>query len=102
MYRPSVEGGRGSFCVQLYCGGSKRPGASTGPLAGGQGRERERESNVVAHELAALARRNTHTAVWLGQVPACVADLTKSDCKPSIKLSFTRKEKKQSTVYANS
>ena len=39
-----------------------------------------RESNQVAHELAQLARKNTHTAVWLRQAPACVHDLIKSGC----------------------
>ena len=42
-----------------------------------------RECNLVAHKLASFARRNTHTAVWLGQVPACVVDLIKNDCKTS-------------------
>jgi hypothetical protein len=41
------------------------------------------ELPLVAHELASLARRNTHAVVWLGQSPACVADLIKKDCKPS-------------------
>jgi hypothetical protein len=26
----------------------------------------KRECNFIVHELASLARRNTHTAVWLG------------------------------------
>jgi len=39
-----------------------------------------RDCNKVANELAALARRNTHSAVWLGQAPACVTDLINSDC----------------------
>ena len=39
-----------------------------------------RDCNKVANELAALARRNTHLAVWLGQAPACVTDLINSDC----------------------
>lgn len=40
----------------------------------------KRECNLVANELALLARRNTHTAVWLGQAPACILDLVKDDC----------------------
>ena len=34
----------------------------------------KRECNLVANDLANLARRNTHTAVWLGRAPACVED----------------------------
>ena len=44
----------------------------------------KRECNLVAHELAHLARRNIHTAVWLGRTPACVHYLVKNDCNPSI------------------
>jgi hypothetical protein len=44
----------------------------------------KRECNLVAHELASLARRNTHTAVWLGHSSTCVADLINDDCKPSV------------------
>lgn len=42
-----------------------------------------RVCNMVANELAYLARRNTHTAVWLGQAPVCVVDLIKADCNTS-------------------
>ena len=38
----------------------------------------KRECNLVAHDLAHLARRNTHTAVWIGQAPTCVHDLIKN------------------------
>ena len=41
------------------------------------------ECNLVAHELAHLTRRTTHTAVWLGRAPACVVDLVNNDCNPS-------------------
>lgn len=40
----------------------------------------KRACNQVANELAALARRNTHSAVWLEQAPACVFDLINNDC----------------------
>ena len=40
----------------------------------------KRECNFVAHELAQLARRNRHTAVWLRQAPACIHDLIEYDC----------------------
>ena len=40
----------------------------------------KRECNFVAHNLAQLARRNRHIAVWLRQAPACVLDLIKDDC----------------------
>ncbi|KAG2657216.1 hypothetical protein PVAP13_1KG187831 [Panicum virgatum] len=40
----------------------------------------KRDCNKVAHELAALARRNTHSAVWLGQAPACAIDIINADC----------------------
>uniref|UniRef100_K4A2A6 RNase H type-1 domain-containing protein n=1 Tax=Setaria italica TaxID=4555 RepID=K4A2A6_SETIT len=39
-----------------------------------------RECNLVAHELAQLARRNIHTACWLGQAPTCVLDLVTNEC----------------------
>ncbi|KAK3129766.1 hypothetical protein QOZ80_6BG0484370 [Eleusine coracana subsp. coracana] len=44
----------------------------------------KREQNGVAHELAQLARRNVHTAVWRWQAPACVAELLDRDCNSSI------------------
>jgi hypothetical protein len=31
-----------------------------------------REQNVVAHELAQLAKRTTHSVMWRMQVPQCV------------------------------
>lgn len=40
----------------------------------------KRECNSVADELAQLARRTAHTAVWLGRAPVCVMDLINSDC----------------------
>jgi hypothetical protein len=40
----------------------------------------KRECNSVAHELAHLARRTTHSAVWLGRASACVTDLVKNEC----------------------
>jgi len=43
----------------------------------------KRECNSVANELAQLARRNMHSAVWLGRALACVADIVKNDCNPS-------------------
>jgi hypothetical protein len=43
----------------------------------------KRECNLVANELAHLARRTTHTAVWLGRAPACVDDIVKNNCTPS-------------------
>ncbi|TVU13486.1 hypothetical protein EJB05_40545, partial [Eragrostis curvula] len=36
--------------------------------------------NHVAHELAQLAKRTTHTAVWRAQVPRCVESLVAHDC----------------------
>ncbi|KAG2622145.1 hypothetical protein PVAP13_3NG281941 [Panicum virgatum] len=42
----------------------------------------KRECNLVANELAQLARRNMHSAVWLRRVPACVDDFVKNDCTP--------------------
>ena len=44
----------------------------------------KRECNSVAHELAQLARRNVHSAVWRDQAPACVHDLLKNDYTPLI------------------
>ena len=39
-----------------------------------------RDCNKVTNELAVLARRNTHSAVWLDQAPTCVIDLINSNC----------------------
>ena len=41
---------------------------------------RERESNGVAHELAQLAKRNRHSAVWCFVAPACVEQLVAQEC----------------------
>ena len=43
-----------------------------------------REQNKVAHELAQLARRNVHSAVWRDQALVCVHDLLKNDFIPLI------------------
>jgi hypothetical protein len=40
----------------------------------------KRECNLIAHELAQLARRESDSAIWLGRVPRCVTDLVISDC----------------------
>ena len=39
-----------------------------------------RERNSAAHLLAQLARRNLHSAVWLRQVPSCIAKQVDLDC----------------------
>lgn len=39
-----------------------------------------RDCNVVANDLAQLARRTVHSAVWLAQAPACVSDRLNSEC----------------------
>ncbi|KAF8650478.1 hypothetical protein HU200_063843 [Digitaria exilis] len=39
-----------------------------------------RDCNSVANDLAQLARRTVHSAVWLGQAPACVMDIINSEC----------------------
>ena len=39
-----------------------------------------RECNRVAHELASLARRTSHSAVWRSQAPSCISELLKLDC----------------------
>lgn len=57
----------------------------------------KRDCNAVANELAQLARRTAHTAVWLGRAPACVMDLITLDCTPTsqlIKLSLFSAKKK--------
>ena len=38
-----------------------------------------RECNRVAHELASLARRTLHCAVWRSQAPSCISELLKLD-----------------------
>jgi hypothetical protein len=37
----------------------------------------------MAHMLAQLARRNMHSAVWLRQVPTCIAQQVELDCNVS-------------------
>lgn len=39
-----------------------------------------RESNGVAHELAQLAKRTKHSAVWKFVAPVCVEQLIAQDC----------------------
>jgi hypothetical protein len=39
-----------------------------------------REYNRVAYELAELAKRTVHCAVWRENAPSCVTELLKSDC----------------------
>ena len=40
-----------------------------------------RECNKVAHELAQLAKRCMHSAVWRDQSPSCIHELVSLDCK---------------------
>ncbi|XP_072148502.1 uncharacterized protein [Setaria viridis] len=40
-----------------------------------------REQNVVAHELAQVAKRLNHTAVWCHRSPTCIEHLVAHDCK---------------------
>ena len=40
----------------------------------------KRESNWVAHELAQLAKRTRHSAVWRFAAPACVEQYIAQDC----------------------
>ena len=42
----------------------------------------KREQNVVAHELAQLAKQLFHSAVWRNRVPTCVEQLVAHDCNP--------------------
>ncbi|OEL28018.1 hypothetical protein BAE44_0010966, partial [Dichanthelium oligosanthes] len=39
----------------------------------------KKEYNVIMNGLDHLARRNIHSAFWLGQAPACVQDLIRTD-----------------------
>lgn len=43
-----------------------------------------RERNRVAHELAQLAKKTTHTAGWRGRAPVCVEQLIAQECNPII------------------
>jgi ribonuclease HI len=52
-------------------------------LAGWDVTQANRECNIVAHELAHLARRTANTSFWLGRAPACVTDQVIADCNPS-------------------
>ncbi|TVU33020.1 hypothetical protein EJB05_24799, partial [Eragrostis curvula] len=44
----------------------------------------KRERNSVAHELAQLAKRTTHTAVWRTRAPRCVESLVAQECIPYV------------------
>jgi len=37
-----------------------------------------RECNRVAHELASLAKRTVHSAVWRSQSPSCISELSQT------------------------
>ncbi|EEE64789.1 hypothetical protein OsJ_19645 [Oryza sativa Japonica Group] len=39
-----------------------------------------RECNRVAHELAQLAKRTAHCAVWRDQAPSCILHVLRQDC----------------------
>lgn len=41
---------------------------------------KKRERNRAAHELAQLAKRSKHTAVWRFLVPTCVEQVIAQDC----------------------
>jgi ribonuclease HI len=41
----------------------------------------KRERNLVAHQLAQMARRLCHNAVWYSRVPFCIEPLIAYDCK---------------------
>ena len=43
-----------------------------------------RECNRVSHELAQLARRTWHSAVWRENFPFCISDLLKLECNNSV------------------
>jgi hypothetical protein len=40
----------------------------------------KRDQNIAAHELALLAKRTSHTAVWRTQIPLCVRSIVIQDC----------------------
>jgi hypothetical protein len=43
-----------------------------------------RECNRVAHQLAQLARRTLHSAVWRENFPFCICELLKLECNKSV------------------
>jgi len=43
-----------------------------------------RMQNQVAHELAQMAKRLRHSAVWRERVPVCVEHVVAQDVNPSI------------------
>jgi hypothetical protein len=49
-----------------------------------QFRHVKREQNNVAHELAQLARRLSHSAIWRDRFPARVVHLVVQDCKKPV------------------
>lgn len=63
-----------------------------------------RECNSVAHNLAKLAMRTNHSAVWRLQAPSCILEALANDCNYinewSIKHSFPKKKhEKNCTVF---
>ncbi|GJN10368.1 hypothetical protein PR202_ga28456 [Eleusine coracana subsp. coracana] len=49
-------------------------------LPGVEFRAIRREQNCVAHELAQLAKRTTHTAMWRARSPCCIEQLVAQEC----------------------
>jgi len=54
-----------------------------GKLPGTEFRHVGREQNGVAHELAQMAKRLRHCAVWRERVPACVEQVVAQDVNSS-------------------
>ncbi|OEL29605.1 hypothetical protein BAE44_0009380, partial [Dichanthelium oligosanthes] len=42
---------------------------------------RKEQINAVAHELAQVAKRLNHTALWRDRSPTCIEHLVAQDCK---------------------
>ena len=72
LVKPQSQRTSYSFIIQEALGASRR-------LPRVVFRQIGRESNVLAHELAQLARRLDHSAVWRGRYPVCVEHLVSQD-----------------------
>ncbi|TVU41678.1 hypothetical protein EJB05_15220, partial [Eragrostis curvula] len=88
MLRASLENGRSAEEVEAFASKEgvelaaewvrDKPTSSDMPEVCFQAARRDR--NRAAHELAQLAERTIHTAMWRSQVPRCIEQLIAHDC----------------------
>ena len=80
LHRPSHQRSPSTFIVQEIAEAARS-------LPSFQVKHIKRKQNSVAHELAQLANRLYHSAVWRNRCPVCVEHLVAQDCNPTSLLS---------------